>query len=65
MGRGEGQDKGRGLKDTNYRVQNRLATRIYCTEQKIQSIIYCNFKWCIVLKNTESLCCISETNIIL
>ena len=32
--RGEGQDRGRGLKDTNYCVQNRLATRIYCTEQK-------------------------------
>ena len=31
---GEGQDRGRGLKDTNYCVQNRLATRIYCTEQK-------------------------------
>ena len=35
---------------------------IHCIAQGIQPIFY-NFKWSIIYKNFESLCCTSETNI--
>ena len=32
--------------------------------KNIQPIFYNNFKWSIIYKNTESLCCTPETNIV-
>ena len=34
-GKEEGQDRGRGLRGTNYYVQNRQATSMYCIAQGI------------------------------
>ena len=38
---------------------------LYCTAQGIESLSDNNFKWSIIYKNIESLCCTPETNIIL
>ena len=39
-------------------------TRIYCIAQEIKPMPYNNFKWSIIYKDIESLCCIPETNIV-
>ena len=38
-GSGEGQDRSMGLRDTNYCVKKREATRIYFTAQRLIAII--------------------------
>ena len=35
---------------------------IYCTTQGMSPIFYNNFKWRIICKSFESVCCTSETN---
>ena len=58
---GEGQHRGWGVRDVNYSVENKKATGIYCTAQGIEPIFYNNFKYSIIYKNFESLCCTPET----
>ena len=60
MGRVAGQRCGdMGLRDTMYKIDKKQG---YSTG--IIATICNNFKWSITYKNTESLCCISETNIV-
>ena len=66
-----GRDKGWGAryirrsKDTGFSVYNKYAARIYYTAAGTEPIFYNNFKWNMIYKNTESLCCTPETNIML
>ena len=58
---GKGKDRGGGLISRNYYIYNRQATETYCTAQRMQSIFY-NYKWSIIYKHFESLCCTPENN---
>ena len=55
---------GVGIK-RNKLLCTKQAMRIYCTPQDIEPIFYNNVKQNIICKNSESLFCIPETNIIL
>ena len=59
----EGQDRVRRLTGTELCIKQ-IATRIYCTTQRIQPVFY-NFKWNIIYKNIESLCYIPVNNVLL
>ena len=64
-GSGERQNRAWGVRSTNYYVQNKSHTRIYCAAQGIKPIFYYKYKWSITFKSCESLCCTLETYIIL
>ena len=41
---------------------NKQQGHIYCIAQENTANIYNNFKWGIICKNIESICCTPETN---
>ena len=50
---------GMGLRDINYCISNKQQGYIV-QHREIKSLFYNNFKWSIIYKNPESLCCILE-----
>ena len=60
-----GARKGWGIKRHKLLHIKKQPTRIYCTVWGIQPIFYNNYKWSIVSKDCDSLCCPPETYIIL
>ena len=45
-----------------YKINNQQGYIVQCSE--IQPLFCNNFKWSIIYKNIESLCCANETNMI-
>ena len=60
---GEGQNRGMRLSDTDCYLQNEQQ-RYIVQPREIKSLFCNNFKWSVIYKNIESLCCIPETNIV-
>ena len=54
-GQGEGQDRSKGLRNTNY--YHKINYKNIFKAWGIESIFYNNFKWSMICQNTESLCC--------
>ena len=52
---------GVGLRDINYCVSNKQQGYIV-QHREIKPLFYNNFKWSIIYKNPESLCCILENS---
>ena len=49
-GRWKGPDMAKRLGSTNYYLENKYATRIYCITQGIWPIFYNSYKWNITFK---------------